>query len=112
MFYQHCKTNIYLESPIEAYTVYSNLLPCTSCVVIKIILHVTHLLSNVPLKHALFCDRGTAEFTVTYRTIIKMPYFLVTIQTYNASPYVSPNDFSGIKRWAGDKVHIFKNERC
>ncbi len=31
-----------------------------------------------------------------------MPYFLVTIQTYNASLYVSPNDFSGIPRWAGD----------
>ncbi len=43
---------------------------------------MTHLLSNVPLKHALFCDRSTAEFIVTYRTIIKMPYFLVTLQTY------------------------------
>jgi hypothetical protein len=36
-----------------------------------------------------------------------MPYFLVTIQTYNASPYVSPNDFSGITRWAGDTDTVY-----
>jgi hypothetical protein len=70
------------------------------------ILHKTHLLSNFPLKHALFCDRSTAEFTVTYRTINKMPYFLVTLQTYNASPYLSPDDFSGITRWTGDTVYL------
>ncbi len=35
-----------------------------------------------------------------------MPYFLVTIQIYNASPYVSPDDFSGITRWANDTVYL------
>jgi hypothetical protein len=50
---------------------------------------MTHFLSIVSLKHALFCDRSTAEFIVTY-----------------AFPYVSPDDFSGITRWAGDTVYL------